>query len=136
MSIEDYNRQVVEALEKAQRAAGVKSGAAFARLLARHTGGSPDTSTYNRWLRGEAAVPAWALLLASRESNLGLDALVADDDGRLTTLDGWRAQIVEAIGRLEAELIEVRQHLGLPWRSGSDDAAGQEASTDIPAAGS
>lgn len=135
MSIEDYNRQVVEALEKAQRAAGVKSGAAFARLLARHTGGSPDTSTYNRWLRGEAAVPAWALLLASRESSLSLDALVADD-GRLTTLDGWRAQIVEAIGRLEAELIEVRQHLGLPWRSGSDDAAAEEASTDLPASGS
>jgi hypothetical protein len=33
----------------------------------------------------------------------------------------------EAIGRLEAEMIEVRQHVGLPWRSGDRVAADDPA---------
>jgi hypothetical protein len=29
----------------------------------------------------------------------------------------WKVRIEDAIGRLESEMIEVRQHVGLPWQS-------------------
>jgi hypothetical protein len=82
VSVEDYNRQVIRALEQAQARVGVRSAAAFARRLATRAGGSPDASTYQRWLRGDSLAPAWALVAAAEEAGEGLDGLLglAGDD--------------------------------------------------------
>jgi hypothetical protein len=76
VSVDDYNRQVIRALEQAQARAGVRSAAAFARRLAARAGGSPDASTYQRWLRGDSLAPAWALVAAAEEAGEGLDGLL------------------------------------------------------------
>jgi len=82
VSVDDYNRRVIRALEQAQARAEVRSAAAFARRLAKRAGGSPDPSTYQRWLRGDSLAPAWALVAAAEEAGEGLDGLLglAGDD--------------------------------------------------------
>jgi hypothetical protein len=82
VTVDDYNRQVIRALEQAQARAGVRSAAAFARRLAQRAGGSPDASTYQRWLRGDSLAPGWALVAAAEEAGEGLDELLglAGDD--------------------------------------------------------
>lgn len=88
MSVDDYNQRVIRALEQAQRRAGVRSGAAFARRLATRVGGSPDSSTYQRWLRGDSVAPAWALVAAAEEAGEGLDGLLGlDGDDRIRQLE-------------------------------------------------
>jgi hypothetical protein len=98
VSVDDYNRRVIRALEQAQARAGVRSGAAFARLLAKRAGGSPDASTYQRWLRGDSLAPAWALVAAAEEAGEGLDGLLglAGDD-RIRQLE-------ERVSHVEAAL--------------------------------
>ena len=99
MSVDDYNQRVIGALEQAQARAGARSAAAFARRLAQRTGGSPDTSTYQRWLRGDSLAPAWALVAAAEEAGEGLDGLLglADDD-RVRQLE-------ERLSHVEAALL-------------------------------
>jgi hypothetical protein len=96
VSVDDYNRRVIRALEQAQARAGVRSAAAFARRLAERAGGPPDASTYQRWLRGDSLAPAWALVAAAEEAGEGLDGLLglAENDRirqleeRLSDLEG------------------------------------------------
>ena len=98
VSVDDYNQRVIRALEQAQRRAGVRSGAAFARRLATRTGGSPDASTYQRWLRGDSVAPGWALVAAAEEAGEGLDGLLRlDGDDRMRQLE-------ERLSQLEASL--------------------------------
>lgn len=79
---------MIRALERAQASLGIRSGAAFARRLAQRTGGPPDPSTYQRWLRGDSVVPAWALLAAADEAQQSLDDLLGrDTQDRLTDLE-------------------------------------------------
>jgi hypothetical protein len=85
-------------MEQAQARAGIRSAAAFARRLATRTGGSPDASTYQRWLRGDSLAPAWALVAAAEEAGEGIDGLLdlAGDD-RLRQLE-------ERLSHVEATL--------------------------------
>jgi hypothetical protein len=98
VSVDDYNRRVIRALEQAQARAGVRSAAAFARRLAKRGGGSPDASTYQRWLRGNSLAPAWALVAAAEEAGEGLDGLLglADDD-RIKQLEERLAHVEAAL---------------------------------------
>jgi hypothetical protein len=96
--VDDYNRRVIRAMEQAQAHAGIRSAAAFARRLATRTGGSPDASTYQRWLRGDSLAPAWALVAAAEEAGEGLDGLLGlSGDDRIRELE-------ERLSHLEATL--------------------------------
>ena len=104
VSVDDYNRRVIGALEQAQARAGVRSAAAFARRLAKRAGGSPDASTYQRWLRGDSVAPAWALVAAAEEAGEGLDGLLglADDD-RLRQLEERLSHVEAALRALTGD---------------------------------
>jgi hypothetical protein len=115
VAVDDYNRRAIAALERAQALSGARSANAFARLLAERANGTPSPSTYRRWISGDAVVPAWAVEVAAEVAGTTGQALFEDPAPRL---DEWRSQIDEAIGRLEAEIIEIRQHLHLPWQGG------------------
>jgi hypothetical protein len=110
VAVDDYNRRAVAALERAQALSGARSANAFARLLAERASGSPSASTYRRWIIGEAVVPAWAIEVAAEVAGTTVQGLLEDDSAEL---DHWRAQIEESIGRLEGEMIELREQLGL-----------------------
>jgi hypothetical protein len=110
VAVDDYNRRAVAALERAQTLSGARSANAFARLLAERASGSPSASTYRRWIVGEAVVPAWAIEVAAEVAGTTVQGLV---EGERQGLDDWRAQIEESIGRLEGEMIELREQLGL-----------------------
>ncbi|MGH3476662.1 MAG: hypothetical protein ACRD0R_23885 [Acidimicrobiales bacterium] len=98
MSVDDYNQRVIGALEQAQARTGVRSAAAFARRLAERAGGTPDPSTYQRWLRGDSLAPAWALVAAAEEAGEGLDELLGlGGDDRLSQLE-------ERLSHVEAAL--------------------------------
>jgi Asp-tRNA(Asn)/Glu-tRNA(Gln) amidotransferase A subunit family amidase len=114
--VDDFNRRAIDALRHAQQASGARSANAFARQMADRANGSPSASTYRRWITGEAIVPAWALEVAAEVAGLSLGALLEPHDAE-TPPDDWRARVEAAIGRLESEMIEVRQHVGLPWHS-------------------
>lgn len=112
----------------------MRSATSFARLLAERADGSPSASAYRRWITGEAVVPAWALGLAAEVVGVTVQELLDGTDGTETASSSWQVEMTEAIGRLEAELIEVRQHVGLPWRNddaaaGDDDAPRQHPRT-------
>jgi hypothetical protein len=100
VSVDDYNRRVIRALEQAQARAGVRSAAAFARRLAERAGGPPDASTYQRWLRGDSLAPAWALVAAAEEAGEGLDGLLGLVDGdRIRQLEERLADVEAALQR-------------------------------------
>jgi hypothetical protein len=90
------------------------------RQMADRANGSPSASTYRRWITGEAIVPAWALQAAAEVAGLSLHGLLEPHDVEAPP-DDWRARVEDAIGRLESEMIEVRQHVGLPWQSDEQD---------------
>lgn len=119
MAVEDYNKRVIAAMERAQLGLGVRSAAAFARRLAARSGGPPDTSTYQRWLRGDSIIPAWALVAVAEEAEQSVDALLGAGD-----VDAGRVARLEAtIGTLAAQMKEVRQQMGLtPTPTDSDPA--------------
>jgi hypothetical protein len=110
VAVDDYNRRAVAALDRAQALSGARSANAFARLLAERASGSPSASTYRRWIVGEAVVPAWAIEVAAEVAGTTVQGLLEDE---APGLDAWRAQIEESIGRLEGEIIELREHLDL-----------------------
>lgn len=111
MAVDEYNRRVAQAMERAQRTLGIRSGEAFARTLAQHVGGAPAGSTYRRWLQAQQVIPGWALIAASELTGLGLDALVGGADSSTshgstelaTQVDELRRQ-VEALQRQVADL--------------------------------
>jgi hypothetical protein len=127
VAIDDYNRRAVAALERAQALSGARSANGFARLLAERASGSPSASTYRRWILGEAVVPAWAVEVAAEVAGTTVQGLLEDERPEL---DAWRAQIEESIGRLEGEIIELREHLDLPrqgrGREGHDRSLSRE----------
>jgi hypothetical protein len=127
--VDDYNRRAIAALRHAQHVSGARSANAFARLMAERGNGSPSASTYRRWIAGEAVVPAWALQVAAEVAGTTLQALLDAEEGIQATPDDWRARIEDAIGRLEGEMIEVRQRVGLPWQSQESDAAADTSPT-------
>jgi hypothetical protein len=98
VNVENYNRRVIRAFERAQARSGARSAAAFARELAARGGGSPDASTYQRWLRGDSLAPAWALVAAAETAGESLDALLgfAADD-RLAHLEQRMADLEAAL---------------------------------------
>jgi hypothetical protein len=121
--VDDYNRRAIDALRHAQQASGARSANAFARLMAERAHGSPSSSTYRRWITGEAIVPAWALQVAADVAGLSVHALLEPHSEADAAPDDWRAHVENAIGRLESEMIEVRQRVGLPWQSEESDAS-------------
>jgi len=131
--VDDYNRRAIAALRHAQHVSGARSANAFARLMAERGNGSPSASTYRRWIAGEAIVPAWALQVAAEVAGTTLQALLDAEEGSHVA-DDWRARVEDAIGRLEGEMIEVRQRVGLPWRQESDAAADQSPTVQERAA--
>ena len=98
VNVDDYNQRAIGALEQAQARARVRSAAAFAHRLAERGGGSPDASTYQRWLRGDPLAPAWALVAAAEEADAGVDGLLglAGDD-RIAQLEERMSQLEEAL---------------------------------------
>lgn len=120
VQLEDYNRMGRLALERAQKARGIRSAEAYAKLLADRTGGSPSSSTYHRWLRGETPIPLWVILVAAEESQQSLDSLLAEAD-LPQPLTARLDQLGDQIGVLQAQMIEVRERLDLPWRSESSE---------------
>lgn len=128
MAVDAYNKRAIQALQRAQALSGARSAVAFARLLADRTGGSPSASAYRRWISGEAVVPAWALGVAADVIGITVEELVGADPAGSGS-DSWRQQVEDAVGRLESEMIEVREKLGLPWR---DDRGVSEAEHDLP----
>jgi hypothetical protein len=114
VAVDPYNQRAIDALQRAQALSGVRSAVAFARLLAERAGGSPSASAYRRWITGEAVVPAWALGVAAEVVGLTVEELVSRESAAATP-DEWRRDVDDSLGRLEAEMIEVRQRLGLPW---------------------
>ena len=105
----------------------MRSATSFSRTLAEHASGSPSPSAYRRWITGEAVVPAWALDVAAEVVGTTVQDLLDGAEASGTAADTWRAEMTEAIGRLEAEMIEVRQHIGLPWRTDDRTAADRGA---------
>jgi hypothetical protein len=114
VAVDPYNQRAIEALQRAQALSSARSAVAFARLLAERAGGSPSASAYRRWITGEAVVPAWALGVAAEVVGMTVEELVSGESAAATP-DEWRREVGDALGRLEAEMIEVRQTLGLPW---------------------
>lgn len=127
MGVDDYNRRAIAALRHAQHLTGARSANAFARLLAERGHGSPSPSTYRRWIAGDAVVPAWALEVAAEVASTTLQALLDRQSAAQPAPDDWRVRIEDAIGRLEGEMIEVRDRVGLPWQSHQTDAASDQA---------
>jgi hypothetical protein len=113
MDASDYNAAGARALERAQKASGVRSAEAFAKLLAARTGGQPSTSTYHRWLRGDAPIPFWVVLAAAEQVDQSLDTLAASADLPPSILNRL-AQIEAVVADLSSQLAEVRVRLGLP----------------------
>jgi hypothetical protein len=126
--VDNFNRRAIDALRHAQQASGARSANAFARQMADRANGSPSASTYRRWITGEAIVPAWALQVAAEVTGLSLHTLLEPHEVDAPP-DGWRARVEDAIGRLESEMIEVRQHVGLPWQSEESDAGAAPSPT-------
>jgi hypothetical protein len=126
VSVEEYNRRGIDALERAQKARGIRSAEAFARLLALRTGGSPDGSTYRRWLRGDGVVPVWALVAAAEEADSSFDALLGSTD--VTPSHQDVQQLRQLVGLLQAQMIEVRERLGMPWQTGGVAAEEEDTS--------
>jgi hypothetical protein len=109
VQVDDYNQLAIRALERAQKAGGVKSAEAFARSLAQRTGGYPSSSTYHRWLRGESPIPVWAVLVAAEETDTSVDALL---DGAMPTsaLDRLH-QVEQQIVAIHAEIARLQQQI-------------------------
>jgi hypothetical protein len=113
VAVEEYNRRAVTALTRAQRLSDAPSGSAFARMLAARAGGAPSGTSYRRWINEEALVPAWALEAAAEVAGTTLAALLAADNGLDAESADWRAQMEDSIGRLQAEIIELRERVGV-----------------------
>jgi hypothetical protein len=128
IAVDAYNQLAIEALQRAQQRSGARSANAFARLLSQSANGSPSASSYRRWITGKAAIPAWALQLAAEVVGTTVHDLLEPEPATDGPSHNWRLQIEDAIGRLESEMIEVREHVGLPWQ----DRGSSE--TDQPAA--
>ena len=124
VAVDDYNRRAVAALERAQALSRARSANGFARLLAQRASGSPSASTYRRWIMGEAVVPAWAIEVAAEVAGTTVQHLL---DNEQPDLDDWRAQIEQSIGRLEGEIIELREQLDLPRQR--DELEGRDHSS-------
>jgi hypothetical protein len=129
VAIDEYNRRAIAALSRAQQLAGARSANAFARSLAERGHGSPSASTYRRWVAGEAVVPAWALQVAADVAGTNVQALLDNESGATSVPADWRARVDDAIGRLESEMIEVRQRVGLPWQSAERATASDPGDT-------
>ena len=116
VGVDDYNVMALEALQRAQDVRGVRSAEAFAKLLAARTGGSPSSSTYHRWLRGESPIPAWVLLAAADEASESLDTLVTSAEPRaaatqrLVEVEDEIGGLRDALGEAVAEIASVREH--------------------------
>lgn len=129
MAVDPYNQRAISALQRAQTLSGARSAVAFARLLADRTGGSPSASAYRRWISAEAVVPAWALGAAADVVGVTVEELVGGEPSAPAP-DEWRRGVEDALGRLEGEMIEVRQKLGLSWRDDPEqDLPSQAKST-------
>ena len=127
--MDDYNRRAIAALRQAQQTSGARSANAFARLMAERANGSPSASTYRRWITGEAIVPAWALQVAAEVAGLSVERLFAEPSSDEALAGDWRSRVEDAIGRLESEMIEVRQRVGLPWQGEQRDTAAGSSPT-------
>ena len=108
MQVDDYNQLAIRALERAQKAGGVKSAEAFARSLAQRTGGYPSSSTYHRWLRGESPIPVWAVLVAADEADTTVDALLAEAALPTSALDRLH-QVEQQLASMHAEIARLQQ---------------------------
>lgn len=119
MAIEEYNRRAIAVLERAQRLSEARSASGFARAIAELAGGSPSGTSYRRWITGEALVPAWALEAAAEAAGKTLLELLMDDTLAPASPPDWRTQIEDTIGRLQAEVIELRERVDLQEPAGA-----------------
>jgi transcriptional regulator with XRE-family HTH domain len=97
----------------------------------RERGRATSVSTYQRWeqsgsLRMEDAAVLADILGFSLDELLGADGPRERDADELrqalATLQDQHRELTERFGILQAQMIEVRQHLGLPWREETDAA--------------
>ena len=113
MPVTEFNDLVVAALKRAMRAKGIEgNAAAFTRLLRTEIGDAPDPTTVGRWLRGEQTVPAWALVAASRVSDISpTDLLLPEADV---------TEVKRLVEGLEARMAELRASLATAEQRGGD----------------
>ena len=137
MAIEDFNQRALRGLERAQQASGARSAEAFAGRLAVRVGGSPDGSTYRRWIRAENVIPAWALIAAADECELSPDALLnwegsAVNEAELLGLPK-RMEAQEAeLRALREEVAELRQQSERDARREARDAWARQSTASPP----
>jgi hypothetical protein len=67
-------------------------------------------------------VPAWALEAAAEVAGTTLPALLSE--GTDEPSSDWRAQMEDTVGRLQAEIIELRERLDLADPARQDSATG------------
>jgi hypothetical protein len=82
-------------------------------MIATRADGAPSGTSYRRWINEEALVPAWALEAAAEVAGTTLPVLLSENTQADETSVDWRAQMEDTIGRLQAELIELRERFGL-----------------------
>lgn len=111
VGVDDYNAMALQALQRAQDARGVRSAEAFAKMLSARTGGSPSSSTYHRWLRGESPIPAWVLVAAAEEAGESLDTLVTSAEPRSAVADRL-GEVEREIGGLRDAITEAAAEIG------------------------
>jgi len=91
-------------------------------MIAARADGAPSGTSYRRWINEEALVPAWALEAAAEVAGITLAELVRPDALDAESAD-WRASMEDTIGRLQAEIIELRERVGLGEPSGHRESA-------------
>jgi hypothetical protein len=87
-------------------------------MIAGRAGGAPSGTSYRRWINEEALVPAWALEAAAEVAGTTLQALLSDNAQLEEASPDWHAQMEDTIGRLQAEIIELRERVGLGEAAG------------------
>ena len=115
MTVAELNELAVDALKRAMRAMGIEgNAAAFTRLLAGETGQGPDPTTVGRWLKGDQTVPAWALLAASRTTQIAIaDLLLPEADV---------ANVQRLLEDLQAQVHDLRSAMEEDRQAGTDES--------------
>lgn len=91
-------------------------------MIAARAEGPPSGTSYRRWINEEALVPAWALEAAAEVAGTTLPALLSEGSDEMSS--DWRSQMEDTVGRLQAEIIELRERLDLADPSRQESATG------------
>ncbi len=132
--------QVSRAMEMARRRAGLTAEEMARRLrpVLRLPEMPPDKearSNWYGWRQNPRSIPAVALVSAARLAGTTVDALLSEAlptpaTSRIAELEREVEKLSGVVGQIQADLIEARTHVGLPWTSSgqTDEATASEES--------